>query len=368
LHGVPSEQLLEFREALVQQKVTVEKRVSGEAWCRTRIIADANPQKDLKEFVLLAQALSMLRCFIDPVDITRWDLFVPFDQDEVPIEEIVNSNPVGEDGLSPRILQKLAMFAWSRRIDQVRITEEALQHAKEAITQRLSHFRIGEIPLIHNASLWSLLRISVAFAIATFSVQQNEVVVVLKRHVEMAERLVTELLERWAVEDYIEFAGAKPVTDLELKELTDWVKGSGIVKSILQELASRRWQGKDLAAKIGHEYSSVRRSLSELKARELVVRKSDGYDLTRKGAAVAKQVLFNKDENQGKEGLAEQRESALRLLGEMCNETDGNPTKDEYLAKLREDKIPDPESLLRFLLKSGDIYEPQYGRLRCTKL
>ena len=368
LHGVPSEQLLEFREVLVQQKVTVEKKVSGDAWCRTRIIADANPQKDLKEFVFPAQALTSLRCFIDPVDLTRWDLFIPFDQDEVPIEEIVNLNPIGEEGLPVGLTQKLAMFAWSRRIDQVRITDEALEHAKGALTQRLSKFRLGEIPLIHNASLWTLLRISVAFAIATFSVLQNEIVVVLRRHVEMAERLIIELLERWAVEDYIEFAGAKPVTDQEFRELADWVNGSDIVKGLLRELASRRWQAKDLAAKIEHEYSSVRHSLSDLKAKELVVRKSDGYDLTRKGAAVAKQVLFNKAENQSKEGFAERRESAFRVLRELCNETGGNPTKDEYLARLREEKIPDPEGLLRSLLNSGDVYEPEPGRLRCTRL
>lgn len=368
LHGVPAEQLLEFREALVQQRIVVEKKVTGEAWCRARIVADANPHKGLKEFVVPAQALLSVRCFQDPVDLTRWDLFIPFDEDEVPLTEIVKLEPPPMEGMSLQAVCKLALFAWSRKIDQIRITEEVLDYAKEAVTTRLSRYRLGEIPLLHNASLWSLLRISVAFAVATFSVIDKEIVVVLRKHAEMAERLLTELLERWAIEDYIEFAGAKPLTEQELKEHVDWVKQSDVIKSILHELGSRRWQAKDLAAKIGHEYSSVRHSLSELKAKELVVRKSDGYDLTRKGVAVAKQTLFNKPESRSKENYADQRETALRVLRDICNGTDSNPTKAEYLARLRKEEVGDTESLLVSLVRSGDVYEPQPGRLRCTRL
>ena len=368
LHGVPADQLLEFREALVQQRIIVEKKVTGEAWCRARIVADANPVKGLTEFVFPAQALLSVRCFTDPVDLTRWDLFVLFDEDEVPLTEIVRLEPPTSEGLPLQTVRKLALFAWSRKTRQVQVTEEALNCAKEAVTKRLSRFRVGGIPLIHNASLWSLLRISVAFAVATFSVIDNEIVVVRRQHTEMGERLLTELLERTDIEDYIEHAGAKSITEQELKELTNWVNGSDVAKGILHELASRRWQANDLATKTEHEYSSVRHSLSDLKAKELIVRKSDGYDLTRKGAAVTKQVLFTKSESQGSEALAERRERGLQLLHKVCNQTGNNPTKDEYLTRLHEEKIPDAETLMEYLLKSGDIYEPEPGRLRCSRL
>jgi len=293
LHGLPSDQTPELREALVQQKVTVQKKVAGEAWCRARIVADANPTKSLKEFVHPVQALRSIRCFPDPVDITRWDLCVPFYEDDVPPEAVNSLEPPPEEGLPLDLLRKLIIFAWSRKSDHILMAREAVDSARELVIQRLERYKLSDIPLIHNASLWSVLRLSIAFAVITSpSCIIDGKVAVLKEHVEMAERLVTELLERWAVKDYVELVGARPLADQELRELEAWADRSDITKGILVELASKRWRGKDLAARIGHDYSSVRHSLSDLKARGLVARKSDGYELTRKGVALAKRILF----------------------------------------------------------------------------
>jgi len=370
LHGVPREQLAEFREALVQQKITVQKKVTGEAWVRVRILADANPQKDLKEFVFPCQALTSIRCFLDPVDLTRWDLFVPFDADEVPIEEITRLEPRTAPGMPVETLRKLAMWAWSRRIDHVQLRPQTLERAKHCLTSTLSKYRVGEIPLVHNASLWSILRVSIAFAIATFSTVGDDVVTVTEKHVEMTERLCLELLQRWGLDDYVEFTGTKPLSQEELEEHTAWISGKEVAAHALRELSSRAWQGRDLAERISCDYGSLRNVMSEMKGRDLVNRRPDGYNLTRKGAAVAKHVLMGRaSEGPGSTGLAEQTTVALGILREMIDKSNGdNPPRTEFIERIRTNGISDPERLVEFLKRESHVYEPIPGRIRPTRL
>jgi Mn-dependent DtxR family transcriptional regulator/DNA-directed RNA polymerase subunit M/transcription elongation factor TFIIS len=370
LHGISSDQLAEFREALVSQKVKVNKKVTGEAWCRARIIADANASKNLKDFVFPVQAILSVPCFLDPVDIVRWDLFVAFDEDSVSMRQITELKAPPGRPLPLDILRNLVMFAWSRKIDQIVVTDEAIEYARKSVVENLSKYRTGEIPLLHNGSLWSLLRISIAFAILTFSVE-GENVLILQRHAEMAENLIKELLDQWEIEQYIRNMGATTVTDEDLDELINWLKGKEAACAVLRELSIRSWQGNDLAKRIGYDDGHTRNTMSQLRSRELVMRRAGSYTLTAKGAALVKKQFLSKNKNEEDDSvsLKENMEKALWVLRKMMEALDGgNPLRSDYINRLRETGLREPERLVDFLEDESLIYAPTEGHVRGTKL
>jgi hypothetical protein len=367
MHGISSEQLAEFREALVQQKVRVNKKVSGEAWCRARIISDANAAKSLKEFVFPVQAILSIPCFWDAVDLTRWDLFVPFDEDDVSMEEIADLKTPSGQPLPLETLRNLVMFAWSRKIDQIKVTKEAIEYARKSVVERLKDYRLGEIPLLHNASLWTLLKISIAFAILTFSVEEENVLV-LESHVEMTERLVKELLEDWDIKEYIKNVGAAAVTEEELDKLTAWLKGKDAACAVLKELTIRSWQGKDLAKRVGYDEGHIRNTMSDLRSQELVIRRTAGYTLTAKGVALVKKQFSPENKQDDRGGLKENIEKALTTLREMVAELKGgNPLRTEYINQLQKAGLPEPERLVEIMEKDNLIYAPEKNRTRGVK-
>ena len=292
MHGLPAEQIPEFREALAQQKVEVRKKATGLAWARARILADANPWKLLKECVYPCQALLHVKCLPDPADITRIDLAIPFDEDDVPFSEIEKSIDYAKRrGLDIDLLRKLALWAWSRKTSQIHLTDATLAKARE-VFKNLQRFKSGRIPLIHNGSFAQILRVSTAFAVATFSTPDGERLIVEARHVELASQLLTEILEHWALEEFVEASGVAAVTPEELQEISELVNSSEIARNALFELSFGRYPGKDLAVKLGCNFSYLRDVLSQLRAKDLVIRRSEGYDLSPRGASVVRELIL----------------------------------------------------------------------------
>jgi hypothetical protein len=360
IHGISPDEIIHFREALAQQKLTVKRKVSGEAWCRARIVADANAFQDLDMYTFPVLALNSIPCFRYPLDLTRWDLFVPFDKADVKTNELLLGAPE-EAGLELDVLAKLVLFACSRKIEQIRVSGEALEAAKQFLTKALEEYELGEAPLIHRGSLPSILRISIGFAIATFSVwEDNETVIVQEKHVKMAERLLTELYERWGLKEYIDFLGAKAITDEELAELSAWLVGKEVADRVLRELSAHSWQGKELASRVGADYGTIRNVMTELKSRELVIKRTLGYQLGRKGAALLRFLL--------KKSISEQIETALKILRDMITELNGDsPSTADFEKRLAANNVENPQNIAKLLLKDGQIYEPKSGYVRLSK-
>lgn len=90
LHAIFKEEIKELREALESQKVIVRRSQSGEAMARTRVVGCMNPKarKPMKNYLYKCLALSESQLFADPPEITRWDLFLPFGDGDVPKSEI----------------------------------------------------------------------------------------------------------------------------------------------------------------------------------------------------------------------------------------------------------------------------------------
>src|SRR5436309_10380584 len=66
LQGANPEEFPQLREALREGLVTVKRKVSGEAHCRARIIASANPERDMASYTHRVEALLNIRSIPNP--------------------------------------------------------------------------------------------------------------------------------------------------------------------------------------------------------------------------------------------------------------------------------------------------------------
>jgi hypothetical protein len=292
MHGLPQEQVPEFREALAQQRVEVRKKASGVAWARARILADANPSKLLRECVFPCQALGHVKCFVDPADLTRVDIAIPFGDDDVPFSEIQKSVEYAQrKGLEIALLQKLALWAWSRRISDIEITSEAMKSAR-VLFEELQQYKTGHIPLIHAGSFSTVLRVSAAFAVLTFSSPDGNHLRVEAKHVDFAKRLFVEMLESWAFAEFIQATGKPQITPEEFTEIGTYLESSSVAREALRELSFHRLPGKDLATKLGCSHGYLRDILGQLRAKNLLTRRSEGYDLTPNGVEIVRKLIL----------------------------------------------------------------------------
>ncbi|MEM3734632.1 MAG: hypothetical protein QW158_06760 [Nitrososphaerales archaeon] len=294
LHGLPSEQLAEFRESLHNMRVEVSKKVSGSAWARCRIIADANSRVPMSCEVYPALAVTKVECLRDPVDITRWDLIIPFSSTDVPAEKIAEGGVVSDDYEEKlHIIRKLIYWAWSRKIDQIHFTEEALKEAKTATPKLINEYAVDEVPLIHNAILGTILRLACSFAVLTFSSPDGEKLEVKTEHVVMADRLLKELAEMWDLAGLKHAYGKTELTEEEREKVEKLLKESEVVRRVLIEIAVQPVKSNILALKLQCNASYLRDKVGELKASGLVKSTSQGYALTPKGALVVRNMILN---------------------------------------------------------------------------
>jgi len=293
LHGLPSEQLAEFREALHNMRVEVSKKVSGSAWARVRILADANTPIPLSNEVYPALAITKVKCLQDPIDVTRWDLMVPFASTDVPPEKIAEGRELPADYEEKLLLlKKLIGWVWSRRVDQITFSAEALAKAKAAAPKLIEEYAVDEVPLIHNATLETLLRLACSFAALTFSSPDGKQLVVKEGHVEMAGRLVRELAELWDLAGLKAALGSRELSDEEYEKVEKLLKESEVARRLLNEIALRPERSNILANKLGCNASYIRDVANEFKALGLVKTTSRGYALTAKGAYVVRHLLL----------------------------------------------------------------------------
>jgi DNA-binding MarR family transcriptional regulator len=296
MHGLSPEEIPQFREILHQQRIEVRKKVSGVAWARARILADANSMKPLKEYALPCLAILQVPCLPDPADVTRIDLAVPFADEDVPVEEREKTieQAKRQPGIPVDLLRKLALWAWSRKTTDIEITDGAITTA-QANLREFEPYKTGRIPLIHNGSLVQLLRVAAGFATLTFSSPDERRLIIKDDHVKMAAQLLRELLDAWALDDFVTASGIAQISPEEMVEIKTYVEGKDTVKKVLYALSFHRYPGKDLAARVDADYGYVRNVLSELRAKDLITRRNDGYDLSAKGASVARELILGNE-------------------------------------------------------------------------
>ena len=289
LHGFPPDQLLQLREALYQGYLSVHMKVSGKRYCRTRIIADANPPRPLEMEAFWVLSIPKAHCFKDPIDITRWDLIVPFARGDVEQEKIMELQDREDDQEFIKAYRTVVRLAWSLRPDEIQLTPEAYHMLNTETSKLIDAYAFPLVPLVHQGFRENLLKVSAAFAAISLSLEDGKLVI-KPSHVESATQFYEYLFERW------ELGAAKDrYTEPGLTE-TDWLivkdalaEEDALVK-VLEVLALKQLDGRSLAAETGYAYSYVRKLVARLKELGLVDRMGGAYSLTRKGVEAFKRL------------------------------------------------------------------------------
>ncbi|MEM2936619.1 MAG: hypothetical protein QW231_05545, partial [Candidatus Bathyarchaeia archaeon] len=232
LHGLSAEEMERFREVLAQQRVEVHRVVRGAAWCRTRLLADVNPNQPSLASNYPCVCLALLDCkpFYRPTDLTRWDLFIPFKREDVSPNEMY-----GDEGLpsSSSVKQEekaylsLVEWAWSRGTEDIRVDEGALKEAKLQFEALLNEFGSEALPIVHNASFWTILRLSIAVAALEFSSQDNRNLLVEAKHVKEASAFFKESLEALELREAKAIYEEEPLSKEEAERLKEGLSNQG---------------------------------------------------------------------------------------------------------------------------------------------
>jgi len=360
LHGLPSEQMIEFREVLASQKVEVRKKVSGCRWARARILADANPPQSMDKYVYPAMAIPSLRCFYDSVDITRWDLFVPFFSLDVPEEEVVRARTAQGDPMFIEALQKLVMWCWNLKMSQIKITDEAQKRLEDATINMLQSYRTEEIPLIHNASKWQMLRLACGFAVVTLSTADFESLTVETKHVDLAENFMKHLLDMWKLRECRGYLKAEPLTEEKWREVQAYLAEKDVAPKILEALAFKPLDGLAVAGKVGYAYSYARKVLAEMRQMNLIDRIPQGYILTTLGAEVCRRIKAPPSGEIARPSILtkENVDLCLSFITNPVNDLDGDGwiQIEDWVKFAKARGITEPEKIVESLEKEGKVF------------
>ncbi|MCP8316523.1 MAG: hypothetical protein H3Z51_06650 [archaeon] len=190
------------------------------------------------------------------------------------------------------MIRRLIYWAWSRKIDQIIITDEALKEAKTSTPKLIDEYSVNEVPLIHNATLGIVLRLACSFAVLTFSSPDGEKLEVHTKHVEMAVKLIREMVELWDLGGLKAALGKGEITEEERNKIEKILKESEVARKFLSEIAIKPERSGVLANKIGTTASYIRDIANELKGLGVVKSTPYGYALTMKGASVVRSMIF----------------------------------------------------------------------------
>jgi biotin operon repressor len=283
LHGLPAEEMSRFREALAQMRVEVHRRVEGVAWCRTRIVADLNPRRPMDEYLYPCLALLDNDPFRDPADLTRWDLAIPFYENDVEPDVMYGGLPEpipsGEEAL-----KVLIRLAWSLKADEVLISDEAYKRAVEEFKKLKEEYETLDLPLIHNGTMWSLLRIAASIAILELSLKDGKLLIEEKQ-VEEASMIIRENLEAIGLGDYKASLSKEVLGEDEYERIREKMEEEGKEENerILIELGKRSLDSEELAGRLGCSSKTVKRKAKMLKGVGLIRSGKGGYSLTKRG-------------------------------------------------------------------------------------
>jgi len=352
LQKVSTDDMNKMREALRKGYIDVIKSVRGRAPCRTRIIATANPAKpNIEEsYTYLCEAIRDCWPFRDPVNITRWDLFVPFSSKDVPPDEIAESE-ARLPKIPPEIFQKHVLWAWNLKPEDIVFTKEALEAIRDAFVD-LRRYHVPDLPLVHNGHKEVIARVAASYAILTHSVVLTDFnsseppseltefntltdfadtkflhqadgssknippektvkllksvkVVICKKHVDWAKDFIFRLLKLWQYPEYSAFVkGLRGLSEDEIEEIDEMLEEDLTLKQIFVEIIKRPGiEASTLAEKLNITKQWVSKKVAKLKSYDLVEsqERKKGYWPTPKGITYAKKRITGERPDKKKE-------------------------------------------------------------------
>ncbi len=278
-----------FREVLEDQRIKVTMAVQGAANVRTRISATMNPPKVMGDYLCKCQAITDTFIFKNPPDITRWDIWLPFDTDDVNQDEIIDrgkrKRPIPDDVFSTHIL-----WAWNFSPDDITYEDIAKKLIKNKTKEVIKEYSVNSIPIVHSATRDTITRISVAMAILNHSTEDCRTVVVREQDVESAVNFYINMLEGINLRTYKNMNESETYvgTD-ELSTVVNEFEPEHV--KILNAVMIRPQSSANLSKKIGVSEKTIKRKYELLKNYDLIkTTRGHGITLSRKGIYFIKKI------------------------------------------------------------------------------
>lgn len=288
LHTMFGEEMKELRESLENQRIIVRRFVSGEALARTRVIGILNPNKPMNQYMYPCMAVKDNQAFRDPPDVTRWDLFLPFSDDDVPKETIAARKPRVRP-MPDETFKRHVYWAWSRRPEHIQYTDEARSRIVEATTELMANYTLSSLPLVHNGIRDVLSRLSVAQACRTHSTDETHTLVIIDvGHVEAALQFYHEMLDRLALGAYkLREEGRLEIRPSELEEIVGDLNQTHM--EILRSIEIQSKGSPALAAELDLSDRTIKEYYKALKKHGLIATSPKvGVELTARGVQFLK--------------------------------------------------------------------------------
>jgi len=332
LHAMFGEEMRELRETLETQRIIVRRFVSGEALARTRVIGIFNPNKPMNQYMYPCMAVKDNTAFYDPPDITRWDILLPFGIGDVSGDEVARRVPKARP-VPEELFKRHVYWAWSRKPQHIRYTEEAKGLIVEASIDLMSRYSLSGLPIVHMGVRDVLCRLSVATAALNHSTDETHTLVIVDmKHVEEALGFYHEMLEGLALGDYkIEEEGKLEISPSEFEEI---IKDLGPTE--LEMLNSIKIHSKGsavLAAELDLSDRTIREHYKPLKKHGLIATTAKvGASLTARGVKILKTLRSEDYETVKKNFTISQRLSVgdeLKIVYDKAREL----AKDSWVSK-----------------------------------
>lgn len=181
----------------IRSSCIAERTIAGgtrKALARTRLIWIANPRgfKNLSEYTTGIEAVKIL--IGKPEDIARFDFVIAVSQKDVSLDTINQKVQESKQHIfTSELCNKLILFAWSRKEKDIIFSNDAIDLILKYATAFGKMFS-SDIPIVHpNEQRIKIARLSVATAIATFSINESDKIYIEKHHVEFSINYLIEL-------------------------------------------------------------------------------------------------------------------------------------------------------------------------------
>lgn len=193
LRGMHQEVFAKLTDMRSTGRAQIQKIQKRETQARTRIVAVTNPWGDFTMDMYSYGVLAARDIIKNPEDIRRFDVVMILNKNDIE-PAVLNSrrSPLPEP-FSQETARRLVLWSWTRKQEQVIITDEVWSYCLEMATKMLDIYS-DSLPILDRGSAkFKILKFAAATACRTFSCDDSGLrVIVRKCHVDYAVKLLNE--------------------------------------------------------------------------------------------------------------------------------------------------------------------------------
>jgi hypothetical protein len=205
----------------------------------------------------------------------------------VEFDEIINAEPIDRP-IPDEIFIRHVYWAWSRKPEEIIYPENIKELIIEAY-KGISEYQTSEIPLVHPAIKYVILRLSVAYATLLHSTNDTHSMVIVKEeHVKMASRILKTTYGLWELAEYIE---GREGTSIDKGFLEILGELDSLAINILLELQENPKSIRALASKFEVNKKAVEGRYATLKELNMIDTSRRPAAITPFGIKFLKQIL-----------------------------------------------------------------------------